>query len=73
MYIQEITAKHIRYFCPPELSPILILLQMINNDQKFDEENFVIEPIYNENRQKIIQIIRMVNIALNNSSQTFFM
>ena len=46
---------------------------MINNDQKFDEENFVIEPIYNENRQKIIQIIRMVNIALNNSSQTFFM
>ena len=46
---------------------------MINNDQKFDEKNFSIYPLYTENRKDIIQIMQMINAALDNSSQTFFL
>ena len=46
---------------------------MINNNQKLDEQNFSINTLYIKNRKSIIEIIKLINNALYNSSQTFFL
>ena len=45
---------------------------MINNNQKNQEKYFSINPLYIEKRGAIIEIIQMINAALDNNSQTFF-
>ena len=70
---QEITFNHKNYVYPPEISPKTILTHMINNNQKLDEQNFSINTLYIKNRKSIIEIIKLINNALYNSSQTFFL
>ena len=46
---------------------------MINNNQNNQEKYFSINPLYIEKRVAMIEIIQMINIALDNNSQTFFL
>ena len=46
---------------------------MIDNNQKYDKNNNVNNTLYKENRNSIIQLIKKINKALDNSSQTFFL
>ena len=46
---------------------------MINNNQKNQEKYFSINPLYIEKRVAMIEIIQMINTALDNNSQTFFL
>lgn len=45
---------------------------MINNNQKYEKNNSI-NNLYIEQRKAIIQLIKNVNKALNNSSQTFYL
>ena len=44
---------------------------MINNN--CEEINNSINPLYMSNRNKILELIKMINSELGNSSQTFFL
>ena len=46
---------------------------MMNNNQKLEEKNYSVNNLYNKNRKYIIGIIKSINTALYNSSQTFFL
>ena len=46
---------------------------MINNNQKYEKSNSSINNIYTEQRKIIIQLIKIINKALNNASQTFYL
>ena len=46
---------------------------MVNNNQKYENNNNVNNVLYKENRNSIIQLIKKINKALDNSSQTFFL
>lgn len=46
---------------------------MMNNNQKLEEKNYSVNNLYNKNRKSIIDIIKSINTALYNSSQTFFL
>ena len=46
---------------------------MINNNQNNQEKYFSTNPLYTEKRVAMIEIIQMINIALDNNSQTFFL
>ena len=46
---------------------------MINNNPKLEEQDFEINLLYIKNRKIVLHIIQMINIALDNTSQTFFL
>ena len=46
---------------------------MINNNKHFDEINNSINPLYLKNRSNILELIKMINSGLGNSSQTYFL
>ena len=46
---------------------------MINNNQNYDKNNNFNNTLYIENRKNIIELIKLVNKALDNSSQTFYL
>ena len=46
---------------------------MINNNPKLEEQDIEINLLYIKNRKNFLHIIRMINIALDNTSQTFFL
>ena len=46
---------------------------MINNNQKYENNNNTKNTLYEDNRNSIILLIKKVNKALDNASQTFFL
>ena len=46
---------------------------MINNNQKYENNNNTKNTLYEDNRNSIILLIKKVNRALDNASQTFFL